>query len=124
MPRHPTTVQNRQRVASIVVYILEILDTSIIVILSGEQSAREVGGVHIREGVGVSVPPPKAEVEPANTGVVVVNDNNLNSERLEGVVLEDISIPSRGETRIGRYLRESSALCEGQARCIVPFAPI
>lgn len=124
MPRHSAAVQNRQRVAGIVVHILEIHDTSIIIILPWEQGAREVGGVHVREGVGMSIPPPKAKVEPANTGVVVVNDDDLNDKMLEDVVLEDISIPSRGETRIGRYLGDKSGLCERQVKCAVPFAPM
>jgi hypothetical protein len=81
MPRHPATVQNRQRVAGVIVHILEVHDTCVVIILPREQRARKVGRMHVCERVGVRIPPPKAKVKATDTGIMVVNNDNLKNTR-------------------------------------------
>jgi hypothetical protein len=77
VPRHPRTLQARERIAGVVVHVLEVHDARIIVILPGEHGERKIGRVHVCEGVRVRVPAAKAEVESADTRVVVVDDDDL-----------------------------------------------
>jgi hypothetical protein len=60
---------------------MKIHDPRIVVVLTGEQGAREVGRVDVSERVSAGVPPPETEVESADAGEVVVNYNDLQKER-------------------------------------------
>ena len=51
VPRHASAVQNAQSVADEVVYVLEVHDPCVVVILAGEKRLREVRRVHIGERV-------------------------------------------------------------------------
>jgi hypothetical protein len=62
VPGHPCIVQDREGVADIVVYILEIHDTGIIIILAGEKGPGEIGGMNIGKGMGMGVPTAKAKI--------------------------------------------------------------
>jgi hypothetical protein len=74
MPRHPRTLQTRQRcIASILIDVLEIHNPSIVVVLPGEKGVCELRGVYVGKRVRVGVPAAKAEVEPANAGEVLVD---------------------------------------------------
>lgn len=77
MPRHPRTIQSRQRIARIVINILEIHNSGIIVILARKECARELGGVDVGQHVVMRVPSPETEIESANAGKVVVNYDDL-----------------------------------------------
>ena len=51
VPRHASAVQNAQSVADEVVYVLEVHDPRVVVILTGEKCLCEVRRVHIGERV-------------------------------------------------------------------------
>ena len=77
VPRHASAVQNAQGVADEVVYVLEVHDPRVVVVLPREERRERVRGVHVRERVRVRVPAPEAQVEPADARVVVVDDDDL-----------------------------------------------
>lgn len=62
VPGHPCVVLNREGVADIVVYILEVHDASVIIILAGEEGPREIGRMNIGKGMCMSVPTAKAKI--------------------------------------------------------------
>jgi len=62
VPGHPCVVLDREGIADIVVYILEIHDASVIIILAREEGPGEIGGMNIGKGMRMSVPTAKAEV--------------------------------------------------------------
>ena len=78
VPRHPCCFNHTESVADVVLDVLEVHDTRVIVVLAREQRALEVCRMHIGKWVGVGVPAPEAEVEPADGGVVVVDYNDLD----------------------------------------------
>jgi len=77
VPRHPRTFQKRKLVRSIVADVLEIHDPSIVKVLPREESVRERGRMNISKRMVVRVPSAKAEIQTADTGKVVVNDDDL-----------------------------------------------
>jgi hypothetical protein len=105
MPRHPRVVHDRQRIAHVVIHLLEVHNARIVVILAGEQRLGEVGRVHISEGVRMRIPASEAEIEAADSGILVINSNDL-PKRLEWVMCGGAAQerPSRDGTRIRRCL--------------------
>jgi hypothetical protein len=77
MPRHTGALQNRELVASVVIYIMEVHDTCVVVILAWEECLGEVGRVDISERMGLSVPATEAEVEATDRSVMIVHHDNL-----------------------------------------------
>ena len=77
MPRHPRILQHTKLVANVIAHVLEIHDSGIIVILAWEERATEVCWMHVGERVRLSIPSTKAEIQPANAGVMVVYDHQL-----------------------------------------------
>ena len=57
--------------------MLEVHDPRIVVVLPGKESLREICRVGVRKRMGVRVPTPKAKVQTADAGSVVVDYNNL-----------------------------------------------
>jgi hypothetical protein len=78
MPRHTSTILNRQSIANIIVNVLEIHDTSVIVILTREQSLGKISWMDIRKRVSMRVPSTKTEIKTTNRGILVVNKNDLS----------------------------------------------
>jgi hypothetical protein len=77
MPRHTSALQDGNLGAGIVIHIMEVHDTSVVVILSWEKCLREVGGVNVGKGVVMSVPATEAEIESTNGGIMIVHHDNL-----------------------------------------------
>ena len=77
VPGHPCVVLDREGVADIVVYILEIHDASVIIILAREEGPGEISRMNIGKGVCMSVPTTKAEIYTTDGGVAVVDHDNV-----------------------------------------------
>ena len=77
MPRHASAVQNAQSVADEVVYVLEVHDPRVVVILTGEKCLREVRRVHIGERVRMRVPSSEAEIKSTDASIVVVDNDDF-----------------------------------------------
>ena len=56
MPRHPPRIAHAQARARVVEHVLEVRDARVVVVLAGEERAREGGGVDVGEGVRGGVP--------------------------------------------------------------------
>ena len=72
MPRHSRALKNTDLITDKMVYLLEIHDTCIIIVLSGEESLAELSRVGICKWMGVCVPATKAEVETTDTCTMIV----------------------------------------------------
>lgn len=105
MPRHPRTLQHTNRITCIIKHILEIHHPRIIIILSREQRLAEIRRMAIGTGVVVGVPAAETEVEAADAGVVVVNDDDffVVGPELDGVCVWG---KGRGVSGVGRRRRE------------------
>lgn len=57
--------------------MLEIHDPRIVVILTGEESAGEIGRMNVGERMVMAIPSPITEVEAANASKVVVDNDDL-----------------------------------------------
>lgn len=99
MPRHARRLEATYLVRSPHIDVLEVVDLqnskeasiadfrrdvrrkstypSIVVVLSGEERAGEVGGVNVRERVRSKIPSSEAEVESADAGHDCIDDDNL-----------------------------------------------
>ena len=77
MPRHTGCLQRAQPVADVVRHILEVHNPRIVVVLSREKRLREIRWMGICKRMGVRVPTPKAEIQTADTGSVVVDHNDF-----------------------------------------------
>ena len=81
MPRHPRGLQNRNRIADVVSNVLEIEDTSIVVVLPREEGKREIRGMDICQGMVVCVPAAKAQIKAANASKMVIDHHDLSRLR-------------------------------------------
>jgi hypothetical protein len=77
MPRHAGALQDGELVTGIVIHIMEIHDTSIVVILSWEERLREVSEVDVGKRVIMSVPATETEIESTNRSIMIVHHDNL-----------------------------------------------
>lgn len=77
MPRHARALKHGNGAIDVVVHVLEVADARIVVVLAREESAREIGRVRVGERVVVRVPPPEANVEPADARAVIVDDDDF-----------------------------------------------
>ena len=77
MPWHPCNVLNRQSIAYIVSNLLEVHYACIVVVLTWKQRLRKVSGVHVCEGMVVSVPASEAEIKAANGCILIVDNDNF-----------------------------------------------
>jgi len=77
MPRHAGTIFNRQSVANIIVNILEVHNTSVIEILTREQSLGKISRMDIRQWVSMGVPSPKTKIKTTDGGILIVYNNDL-----------------------------------------------
>lgn len=94
VPRHTSTLQNGKLVASIIIYITKIHDTSVVVILSREECLGEVGGVDIGKRVVMRVPATKAEIESTNGSIMIIHHDNLiliTSSNRQATIMESKS---------------------------------
>lgn len=113
MPRHSWTFDNTQPVANIILNIFEIKNARIVVILSGEERCGEICRMYVCKWVRLGIPSPETEIEPADTGAVVVHNYKLTVMQGANVILlhrtlTDLNshdIPSRDATRIQHHLR-------------------
>ena len=103
MPRHPSSLQHAQSVASVVGNLLEVQHPGIIVILAWEKGLFKVCRVDIGQGVALRIPFPETEIKTTNRGVVIIDDYDLGSSQ-QADENGKRSIPSRGETRTARCL--------------------
>lgn len=91
--------------------MLEVLDTSVVVVLTGEERATEVGRVNVGKREVVGVPATEAEVEPSNAcDSSVDGDNLLVMTPVHGhLASEVIGMPDAGdcESRIVSRRRSS-----------------
>ena len=78
MPRHPRIVHDRERIAHVVVHILEVHDPCIVEVLAREERLAEVGRMHVGERVRVRVPAPEAQIQAADGGVLVIDGYDLD----------------------------------------------
>lgn len=105
MPRHSRALDDTEPVAYVVLYILEVHDARVIVILPGKQCAPEISRMHVCERMRGRIPAAEAEVETAYTGAVVVDNNKLYLEyyscKQQG---QHAHKPSRDATRTQRRL--------------------
>lgn len=81
MPRHSRTLKARKSITGIVVNILEVHDPRIVVVLTREEGAGELGRMDVCKGMSMGVPAAEAEVETADTGEVIVHNDNLKDIR-------------------------------------------
>lgn len=73
VPGHPCVVLDREGVADIVIYILEIHDAGVVIILTREEGPGEIGGMNIGKGMRMSVPTAKAKIKTTESGIAVVD---------------------------------------------------
>ena len=86
VPGHPCVIFDGEGVADIIVYILEIHDTGVIIILAREEGPREIGGMNIGERMRMGVPTAKTKIQTANSGVLVVYHHNLRFTSMTRVI--------------------------------------
>lgn len=77
MPRHTRTLEHRERIARIIINLLEIHNPSIIIILPREQRKVEIGWMNVSQRMVVRIPSSKAEIETTNRSPMVIDNNNL-----------------------------------------------
>lgn len=77
MPRHPGSLKNRHSISHKVTDILEIEDTSIVIILTWEERASKFSRMNICQRMVVSVPTSKAQVNASDTGKMIVHNDDL-----------------------------------------------
>ncbi len=105
VPRHARALDRAEPVADVVRHVLEVHDARVVVVLSGEQRRERVERVHVRKRVRVRVPPTEAQVQAADAGVVVVDDDDLLVVRPEfDIVLaaDVIGVPHDRDVRMER----------------------
>jgi len=77
MPRHSSSLQNTQSVASVIRNFLEVQNSGVIVILAWEKGLFEVGRVDVGQWVALRIPSPETEIKTTNRGVVVIDYYDL-----------------------------------------------
>ena len=78
MPGHPCTFEDRDDIICVLIDLLEVEETSVIIILSREKGPREISWVHIRKWVIMRVPSSKAQVDSANACPMIIHDYELD----------------------------------------------
>ena len=77
VPRHTRRGSDVDSVGHEVLYILEVDNASVVVVLAWEERAAEVSRVHVRQRVRVGVPATETDVQTTNARAMVVYDYNL-----------------------------------------------
>ena len=107
MPRHAGTIFNRQSVANIIVNILEVHNTSVIEILTREQSLGKISRMDIRQWVSMGVPSPKTKIKTTDGGILIVYNNDL--EKIMPLVICNSAL---GSMRTFSWWDQNSTLSE------------
>lgn len=77
MPRHTRALDNTECIPCEPVDVLEVKNSRIVVVLTGEERRRKVGWVHVRERVRVGVPAAETKVKSTDARAVIIDDNYL-----------------------------------------------
>jgi hypothetical protein len=77
MPWHTRRLKWRKGVAGILINFMEVHNTSIVVVLAGEEGLIEFSGVNISQRMVVSIPSPEAKIQATDSRKVIVNNDDL-----------------------------------------------